>query len=622
MVFQMNASRVSARSPVLLLILRHGQDEGHDLSLAGHETCGLAVACVHDGKGLKGSGCLAHTRQNGPAVVHFKGLAQRDRLVRPQPLVSPFVHNHRIGTADVFQGSRHELLRSAHQRPVVQTDENHLLEAAVQVRFLGDPAGELVQKFLLPPQPDPGFGLFAADAGGVAPSPNPFRLFDQGNAFEKEPNDSLPEATPAEMPLALCGIIQTAGDADCFKFAAKNGQVFDVECYTRRIASALDPVLNLYSADGTSIAGNDDSCGLDSYFRFTAPADAEYVVRIADHLGRGGPDFVYRIEFQPVRPSLTLGIPRVERYGQYRQTVSVPRGNRLGTLISAARSNFGGDLILEGNDLPPGVTMHTDPMPSNLSVIPVVFEAAADAPIGGKLVDFTARHADPSQNIRGGFVNRADFIVGPPGQSLYRWKDVNRLAVAVVEPLPFQLEIVEPKVPLVRDGSMQLRILAHRQEEFTAPITVELPFQPPGVGAATSVTIAEGQTEALYPVNAGSNAQLGKWKVFALGSANVNGIVWASSQLANLEVAVPYVAFDMQRTACEQGQETKIYCKLNHNTPFEGSATAQLLGLPTKASAEDLTFTNDNTTRACRGLAPGRRGQRRGGSTAGAARVD
>ena len=60
--------------------------------------------------------------------------------------------------------------------------------------------------------------------------------------------------------------------------------------------------------------------------RFTAPSDGEYFVRITDHLGKGGPDFVYRVEFQPVQPSLALGIPRVEQYGQYRQTVFVPQG--------------------------------------------------------------------------------------------------------------------------------------------------------------------------------------------------------------------------------------------------------------------------------------------------------
>jgi hypothetical protein len=299
------------------------------------------------------------------------------------------------------------------------------------------------------------------------------------------------------------------------------------------------------------------------------------------------------VEFQTVRPSLSLGIPRVERYGQYRQTIFVPRGNRFGTVISAARSNFGGDLILEDNGLPAGITVHAEPMPGNLNTMPVVFEAAADAPLSGTLVDFKARHVDAEKKILGSFRNRADFVVSAPGQSLYRWKDVDRLAVAVVDKLPFRIELVQPKVPLVRNGSMQLKIVAHRDEGFKAPIKVELPFRPPGVGAASSVTIPEGKNEVIYPINANANAQIRDWKIFALGSSNVGGTAWSSSQLAALTVAEPYVTMELQRASCEQGQETQVLCKLNHAHGFEGAAKAQLLGLPSKVTTTDLEFKKD-----------------------------
>ena len=70
-------------------------------------------------------------------------------------------------------------------------------------------------------------------------------------------------------------------------------------------------------------------------------------------------------------------------------------------------------------------------MPSNMNTMPVVFEAAADAPLSGKLLNFTARHVE-NEGIRGGFGNTADYIIGAPGQSRYRWKSVKQLAVAVV----------------------------------------------------------------------------------------------------------------------------------------------------------------------------------------------
>ncbi len=488
---------------------------------------------------------------------------------------------------------RYRLHVGTFPRPTAVYPAGGKLGEETQIRFLGDPSGEITQTITLPAAPHDDFGLFAQDDGGISPSPNQFRLFEHGNAFEQEPNNRPAEATPVELPLAFNGIIETAGDIDCFKFAAKKGQVFDIECYARRIRSGLDAVINLYKADGGGIAGNDDSRGPDSYYRFSVPEDGEYVIRIRDHLGRGAADFVYRIEFHAVKPQLTLGIPRVERYGQYRQQIYVARGNRFGTLINASRANFGGEIVLEGNDLPAGITMHADPMPANLNSMPVVFEAAADAPIAGHLVDFTGRHADPNQNISGGFFNRADFVIASPGQSRYTGKDVNKLAIAVVDELPFHVEIVAPQVPLVRDGEMNLKIVAHKNEGWDEAINVQLPFRPPGVGAASSVNIPKGQSEVLYPINANGNAQIANWKIYALASANVGGPAWVSSPLTPLQVADSFVKLEMQRASTEQGQPAQVYCKVNLTTAFEGNAKARLLGIPPKVATSELEFNKD-----------------------------
>lgn len=487
-------------------------------------------------------------------------------------------------------GNSYRLHVGTFPRPKVPFPAGGKMGEEIEVRFLGVPSGELTSRVQLPPQNVTDFGVFAQDAGGISPTPNPFRLFEHGNAFEQEPNNEISLGTPAELPLAMNGIIEVPGDVDCFKFAAKKGQVYEVECFARRVRSGLDPVMNIYFADGRHIAGNDDSRGPDAYIRFTVPEDAEYVIRINDHLGRGGPDLVYRIEFQSVQPTLTLGIPRNERYGQYRQQVFVPKGNRFGTLITANRMNFGGELLLLGESLPAGITMHCDPMPGNQNTMPVVFEATADAELGGALVDFLAKHADPNQNIRGGFQNRADYLIAEPNQSLYRWKDVDKLAVAVVDEVPFRIEIEIPKVPLVRDGSMNLKIIAHKKEGWDEDINVQLPFRPPGIGAGPSINLPKGQTEVVYPINANGGSEIKSWKVFALGTSQG---MWASSQLTPLDVADAYVRFELQRAACEQGKETFVLCKLNHTTAFEGDAKAELIGMPPKVAIEPMNFNKE-----------------------------
>ncbi|NND99561.1 MAG: peptidase, partial [Pirellulaceae bacterium] len=416
-------------------------------------------------------------------------------------------------------GSNYRLHVGTFPRPKVVFPAGGKMGDEVEIKYLGIPTGDLTDKIKLPPSPVTDFGLVAVDDGGTAPTANNFRLFPHGNAFESEPNNNFDVASPVELPLAFNGVIDTPGDVDFYKFAAKKGQVFEVECFARRIRSGLDPVLNIYKADKGNVVGNDDSRGPDSYVRFTVPADGEYFVRVTDHLGRGGPDLVYRVEFEPVQPKLTLGIPRTERYGQYRQQIFVPKGNRFGTIISATRSNFGGELKLLGENLPPGITMHCVNMPANQNTMPVVFEATADAQLNGALIDFLATHADPNQKITGGFRNRADYIIAGPGQSLYRWKDVDRLAMAVIDEIPFKIDVVEPKVPIVRDGSMQVKVVVTKKDGWDEQISVQFPYRSPGLGASSSVNIPKGQNEVLYPINANGNAEIKEWKFYVLGSS-------------------------------------------------------------------------------------------------------
>lgn len=465
----------------------------------------------------------------------------------------------------------------------------------IEVRLLGDPTGEMRQKIKLPKDwSEPKFGIFAQDAGGISPSPIPFRLSDLTNVIETEPNDTQTQATKATLPCALNGVISKAGDIDYYRFTAKKGQTFDVHCYARRLGSALDSVMYLGMMGGGAMLGNDDAIGPDSYFRFTAPEDKEYWLSVTDHLGKGGPNYFYRIEVTPVHPQLSLSIPKVNIASQERQTISVPRGNRYATLIAASRGDFGGELVLSAEGLPKGMTMSSENMAANLDVVPVLFEAAADATVAGKLANIVGRHADPAQKISGGFTQAVDLVIGPPNISIYWHCDTDRVAAAVTEEAPFKIHIVEPKVPLVENGSMNLKVVAERKPGFKTAITIVPIFNPPGVGSASAVTIPEGQNEVLVPVNANGGAQIRKWKVPVNGVATVgNGPIWVGSQLAMLEVAAPFVTIAMERAAVEQGKATDMFCKVHVDTPFDGKAKIKLIGLPNGVTAPDIEITKD-----------------------------
>ena len=476
-------------------------------------------------------------------------------------------------------------------RPLVVYPPGGKVGEEMEVRYIGDVKGDITQKMKLPDTRQYRYTVFAEQDGETPPSPNVIRVSEFPNVLEAEPNNGRNEATKTDLPLpvAFNGIIEKPGDEDWFRFKAKKGRRYYVKVYARSLRSPLDAVTTIYRAGGGSVASNDDQGGPDSGLRFQVPADGEYELRIRDHLRGGGPAYVYRVEFLGDTPSVFTHIPAYSREprGQTRQWVVVPKGNRFCTWIRVNRRGFGGDMKLEFEGLPEGITAHCDTIASNLDRVPVVFEAAPDAKVAGNLADVVAKLTDPKRKIEGGFFQRVNLVFGAPNNRTYYSTDVRKLAVAVSEEAPFKIRIVEPKVPIVRNGSMNLKIVAEKKKGWDSNIVVRLLWRPPGIGAQGSITIPKGKTEATYPISANGGAQTRTWKIAMLAYAGAsNGTAYVSSQLADLTVATPYVGLKIALAATEQGKPADLVCSLEQLKPFEGKAKVILHGLPAKVTAE------------------------------------
>lgn len=489
---------------------------------------------------------------------------------------------------------RYRLHVGTFPRPVACIPAGGKLGEEVEITFLGDATGPIKQKIKLPATPDANFGLFVQDANGISPSPLPFRLSTLGNFVETAPSEFSKANVFDPNTQAINGIISKPGENDYYRWKGKKGQVFDVHCYARRIRSALDPVMHMHKGEGGYIVGDDDAIKPDCYFRFTVPEDKEYVLQLHDHLQKGGATFSYRVEFTPVVPSLSLFFPKVDGNNlpnQDRQAVGVPQGNRMAVLTYASRANFGGPLQMYANGLPKGMTLTADVMADNVDAVPVVLDAAADAPIAGGLIDWRAKHVDPKVNIDGGMKLRAD-LVYQQNVGSYIGFDTDQAAIAVTQPVPFKVSLVEPKAPLVQNGAMNLKVKVERNKDFKQPVNVYMLWNPPGIGSASGVTVPGDKAEFDYPVNATPTAPTRKWKICVIAFAEVGfGPAWVSSQLITLDVGAPYVSMSMDRPAVEQGKETELLCKLTLNKPFEGTGKVHVVGLPhnVKAPVMDIT---------------------------------
>ncbi|MDX2038345.1 MAG: pre-peptidase C-terminal domain-containing protein [Isosphaeraceae bacterium] len=494
-------------------------------------------------------------------------------------------------------------------RPTATLPAGGKLGDSIDVGWIGDLLGEKSSRITLPTLPDRHFGLLASDERGTAPYPNLFRLSPFGNTLEQESNDRQPTATTFTPPTALNGVISTAGDIDHFTFTAKKDQTLDLRVFARQIRSPLDPVLTVFDKKGGRVGLNDDSGGPDSYLRFRAPRDGEYILAVADHLKKGGPDYVYRVEIAPSVPKLTLATASESlRRGGSVQAIAVPRGNRQAIVINATRTDFSGAVSVSASDLPAGASFRAGPMGPSIAQIPVLFEAGSDAPLGASLATLEGKVVDSSDVTPGSeFLSTSELVLGQNNRPFWT-RTVEKLAVAVTEEAPFSIELIEPRVPIVRGGAMELKVVAKRKPGFTAPIAVSLPWNPPGISSKAEGVIPENQSEGKILINASGNAELNTWQILAdatyvepppAGTTNRRGFrggrLTVSSGFAKLTVVAPYLAFRYSPVSVEQGQEVVLPVKVTQSTPFEGEAKAVLVGLPNRVTAEPILITKEMT---------------------------
>jgi hypothetical protein len=189
------------------------------------------------------------------------------------------------------------------------------------------------------------FGVPSAGAGGsgwfqVEANPG-------SETLEREPNDSLAEATPTQVPGALNGRFDKAGDRDHFKFQAKKSQRVHCAARTRELGSACDLYMSLHKSDGSQIAEarQERQTVLDA----DISEDGEYVLAVEDLLVGGTAGHVYRIDVSDTYSGFALYAEQL----QY----SAPQGGTFVVKVLAQRRGYNGPIELAIEGLGEGVAL-------------------------------------------------------------------------------------------------------------------------------------------------------------------------------------------------------------------------------------------------------------------------
>ncbi len=465
----------------------------------------------------------------------------------------------------------------------------------ISARILGDPFGERSEPIQLPGAPG-NLNYFS----GNAPTPNVLRVSPYPNVMAGDSEVAVP-------PAAFNGIIEKPGQSDTFRFSAKKGESWKIRVYGRTLGAPIDPKIWVADArTGKHLVDADDSklvdLGLPSsrgtwYIKdqmdpvavFKPAADGEYILGIEDSRGQGSPTSVYRIEVEPLHDAVYTHITMNDGYQIPRLTgMIVPQGGRWTMDVQLAQG-FGnthkGDMKLEAIGLPRGVSMIAPPIAKGTNRIPVQFVAAPAAEQQAALVELRVVATDPKEKLESG--SRQGFaLVNRGGEMPLHFVWLDKFALAVTQPAPYEIELLPPAAPLAQNGELELTVKVKRHGDFRDAIEIQPDWLPANVSKEATITIPAGKDEGIFHIHANAKAAAGIYKIAmnssTTGGDSFSGIgrVRVSSAFVDLRIDEPLMAIDLKRSSVERGQTGEISGTVKPNKSFNGSATVILKQLP------------------------------------------
>jgi hypothetical protein len=298
-------------------------------------------------------------------------------------------------------------------------------------------------------------------------------------AIESEPNDTKDSPTHVtSFPASLQGVLNPAGDIDCFSFELKKGQKLSFRAESKTLQSAADLELILCDRTWREVQRMDDvqlpgGALEEPAFSFTANDDAMFYLQIRDLSGNGSPAHAYRIEVIPSEPKLVLTSEI--------SALSVPLRSYQRLPLTVTRTDCPGAIELSLVGAPSGVTLEPTTIPEGANSLDCKLHAAEGTHLGLSTLQIVAKTKVGEQEIVADLkvqplVDRQLINVDLIKHALrenQRWlpATVTRtFALQVTPAVPFTVELVEPQLTLPRYLQATTNITTTREPGFMAPI--------------------------------------------------------------------------------------------------------------------------------------------------------
>jgi hypothetical protein len=233
---------------------------------------------------------------------------------------------------------------------------------------------------------------------------------------------------------------------------------------------------------------------------YTFPSTGNYVLRLRDVQGKGGPEYGYRLTIAAPRPDFALRVspdnPRIARGDSAAITVTAVR-----------RDGYTGPIDLSVKDLPAGFAASEASIPAGQDAATLTITAPADAAVGvcsPTILGTATINAQPVVHQAAG----AETLL--QAFTLTQIVPSREFVLAVVDSsAPFTLSIPSPPpngvVDVPQGGTAEIRVKVTRAEGTNGVVSLRALYFPPGI-AIGQVQVPPEQDEAVLVVTAGPKA--------------------------------------------------------------------------------------------------------------------
>ncbi len=372
---------------------------------------------------------------------------------------------------------------------------------------------------------------------GFATNPHPFTIGNWMESVETEPNNTTGNANAVTTPITLNGKIDKSGDVDWFSFEIDEPQFLVFEVEANKLSSNLDALLTLYGP-GKPMEGseemawndskeqvlmvNDDAISADARIDWNFEEAGKYSIAIRDLNKQGGETYPYRLNIRPLEPDCELSVVALDlrNLPTSMDNPRVSRGSSVTLQIDVTRlDQFAGPIRLLCPDLPKSFDVSSTIIGADQNRAMLTITAPSDAPLGLIPVSIVG-------------------VCAVGGRQIERIATPSPVLLTVMDAPEFTLTLAEIGLSAVHNKTVDLHVTASRRADFVGPITLSVSGLPNRVSALPDpvskkiVTIAEGRTEAMISVKAGTFERREEFSVLptpgtsyisVTGTATVNG---------------------------------------------------------------------------------------------------